>query len=87
MRKLFAAIVAAVLFAAAVPAQAGAHDITCDAARSAAGHPNAYCYTSSANHAWLYFPWRTCQEHVYWSHGGWPFYLHTTTIVHCASWH
>lgn len=86
MRKFIAAVMAVAALAGATAPTASAHDITCSAARSAAGHPNANCYTSSANHAWLWFPWHQCQEHVYWSHGGWPFYLHTTTVVHCNSW-
>jgi hypothetical protein len=49
------------------------------------GHPNAYCNKTSANHVWLYFPWHTCQEHVWWSHT-WDGLHDIGNGGHCASW-
>lgn len=85
-RLILAALVSLGFLIPAAPASA--HDLTCDKARDLAGHPNANCYKASPNHAWLWFPWHACQEHVYWSHycDG-PFCgLHRIVIVHCGTW-
>lgn len=58
------------------PREASAHDTSCATARAIMGHPNAYCRHSSPLHVWLYFPWRTCEEHV------WSWHLPPYYVVH-----
>ena len=83
MKKLLLLAALVVLALAVHVAPASAHGLQCDQAKYIAGHPNAYCNKTSENHVWLYFPWKTCQEHVYWSHR-WDG-THEVVVVHCWS--
>ncbi len=82
---LFVALV--FVIAGSVASSATANDLSCAEAKARAHHPDAGCYKSSGNHAWLTLPWRTCEEHVYWSHGGFLNLEHYGTVVHCSGWH
>lgn len=85
MRTLIAAVV--VMAAITFPAAATANPLDCSTAKRLAGHPNAGCYKTSPNHAWLTFPWHACQEHVYWWHPtAGAETSHIYDVVHCSSW-